>query len=316
MRLIPASVLAILALSRTVLADAPPAAAPPPTAAPACNLVRITTLDMTTFPGGSIAVPAMVDDRPIMLEIDTGDIHTIISNTVADDLHLSRDISASTYEMVGGVQIYQIAYSHSFQLGTLKTGRVGLLVAPSDALEMDSDGLLGPDVMSNYDVEIDYAHAKFSLFSQDHCPGEVVYWTKDAYAQIPMHVDASWHITMNVTLDGKTLNAAIDTGAERSTMSLDVAKELFGIDDKNPAMTKRDNVSVNGTAPTTIYRYPFGSLMLEGIAVRHPDIDIMPGAALGKGYPQLIVGASILRQLHLYIAYKEQVLYATPAEAK
>jgi predicted aspartyl protease len=312
------SIFALLAMSGAAPADAPMAASPPAATPPAnaCKLMRITELDLTTFPGGSIGVPAMVDDRPIMLVVDTGDIHTVVSSIVADDLHLTRDLSAQTQVLLGGVEMSQIAYSHSFKLGTLTTGRIGLIVAPAQALESDSDGLLGPDIMSNYDVEIDYAHAKLSLFSQDHCPGEVVYWTKDAYAQIPMHVDDSWHITVNVTLDGKVLNAAIDTGAERSTMSLSVAKEIFGIDEKNPALSKRANALLNNVVHTTFYRYPFSALTLEGIAVAHPDIDILPEDAYGKGGPQLIVGASVLRQLHLYIAYKEQVLYATPAEAK
>ncbi|MGH6873328.1 MAG: aspartyl protease family protein [Rhizomicrobium sp.] len=293
-----------------------PADDPAAPAGAACRQTRIVGLDMETESDGLIAVPVEIDDKPVMLAVDTGAIHTVISSRIADELQLQRDVSAQVYEMVGGVPIYQMAYTHSFRMGQLATGRVGFLVAPSGALHLDTDGLFGPDAMNNYDVEIDYAHGRFGLFSQDHCPGQVVYWTHDAYAKVPMHVDDSWHISVPITMDGRPMTAFIDTGAERSIMTLSTAKDLFGITPDTPGMTRRDDVSVNGTAPTSIYHYPFQSLNLEGIAVQHPDIDIMQDSALGKDGPQLIVGAGVLRQLHLYLAYKEQTLYATPAEAK
>jgi predicted aspartyl protease len=291
---------------------APPAATP---GAP-CHQTRVAALDLTTEPSGQVAIPISIDDHPYMLAVDTGAIHTVITSRVADELQLERDLSAQVYELAGGVPIYQVAYSHSFKVGTMAAGRVGLLVTPPTSLNYDTDGLFGPDAMNNYDVEIDYAHDRFNLFSQDHCPGQVVYWTRGSYAQVPMHVDENWHISVPLTMDGKPLNAFIDTGADRSFMTLGTVRDLYGLTPNSPGMEKRENVSINGTRPTTIYHYPFGVLNIEGIAVQHPDIDIMPDSALGKGAPPLVVGANVLRQLHLYIAYKEQMLYATPAEAK
>jgi predicted aspartyl protease len=281
-----------------------------------CKQTRITEVDLVTQPDGLVAVPAQIDDLPILLAVDTGAIHTVISSRIADDLKLPRDMSNDVYETVGGLPVYRMAYSHSFKLGTMATGRVGLLVAAPSAFPVDTDGVFGPDGMKNYDVEIDYAHNKFSLFSQDHCPGRVVYWTHTPYAQVPMHVDKDAHVTVPITLDGKSLTALIDTGAERSFMTQSVARDIFGIALDNPALVKSGDVSFNGTAPATVYHYPFAALALEGIAVRRPDIDIIPDESVGRGGPQLVVGASVLRQLHLYLAYREQVLYATPAEAQ
>jgi predicted aspartyl protease len=288
-----------------------------PASSASCQQVRIAGVDMVTEADGLVAVPVLVDDTQVMLTVDTGAIHTAISSRLADTLGLDRNLSSQSEAMVGGVAIAQMAYAHSLKMGPMATGRVGVMVAPSQALNADTDGLFGPDVMDNYDVEIDYAHGRFALFSQDHCPGQVVYWTHEPYARVPMHVDESAHISVPVTLDGKPVTAFIDTGAERSIMTLGVARSLFGIVPGDPRVTKRENVSINDTAPTTIYHYPFAALALEGITVQHPDIDIMPDSVFGEGGgPQLIVGAGVLRQLHLYLAYKEQVLYATPAESK
>jgi hypothetical protein len=66
---------------------------------------------------------------------------------------------------------------------------------------------------------------------------------------------------------------------------------------------------------TTMYRFPFDTLSFEGVTVQNPDIDIIPGETYGKLNPQLIIGINVLRQLRVYIAYKEQTLYLTSAEA-
>jgi hypothetical protein len=44
-----------------------------------------------------------------------------------------------------------------------------------------------------------------------------------------------------------------------------------------------------------------------GTRIREPDTE--------QGLPQVLIGMDILRHLHLYIAYREQKLYITPASA-
>ena len=52
-----------------------------------------------------------------------------------------------------------------------------------------------------------------------------------------------------------------------------------------------------------------------GVEVSNPDITLIPDrkAQLGPQAPDLILGIGILRQLHLYIAYREKKLYLTAA---
>jgi len=305
-------VLAMLLVSASRAADAPPTASP---ALAVCKLGRIASLDMTMLPDGEIAIPVTVNDQDMKLIVDTGDIYSGIGEESADALHLKRGITGQMFTFLGNVPAYQYVEAHSFKLGPMSASDLRLLVVPSQMMRPNIDGLLGPNVMKGFDVEFDFAHAKFNIFSQDHCPHAVVYWTKGNYAQVPMHVDESWHISVPVTLNGKSLTAVIDSGADRSTMSLDTLKDLFGIDEKNPALKQIGTGTINGTARTTMYRYPFGTLALEGVTVQSPDIDILPTETYGAHNPQLIIGINVLRQLRLYIAYKEQMLYATSAEA-
>jgi hypothetical protein len=130
-----------------------------------------------------------------------------------------------------------------------------------------------------------------------------------------MKLDDNRHITIPVMLDGKPLTAVADTGAARSFMSFQVAKEIFGLDEKNPALKSLGVFGINNVAAEQLFHYPFQSLTFEGIEIRNPDIAITKGSDADKDDPQLVIGIGVLRQLHMYIAYKEQVLYLTPAEA-
>jgi tetratricopeptide (TPR) repeat protein len=64
----------------------------------------------------------------------------------------------------------------------------------------------------------------------------------------------------------------------------------------------------------------FKTLDLEGASVSTPEIRLVPNAEsqiMGEsGQPKLILGMNILRQLHLYISFKEHLIYATAATAR
>jgi hypothetical protein len=92
-------------------------------------------------------------------------------------------------------------------------------------------------------------------------------------------------------------------------------------------------VATDASGAAVLYRYPFKQLTIEGVIIEHPVIDLDPKASdcrprsdpspyvmpLGKrtascyGASDLELGLKELRQLHLYFAFKEKMLYATAA---
>jgi hypothetical protein len=63
------------------------------------------------------------------------------------------------------------------------------------------------------------------------------------------------------------------------------------------------------------YSYPFKTLDLDGITVKNPHITVMSNEMLGGFGKDMILGIGMLRQLHVYISYKEKMMYLTPAMA-
>jgi predicted aspartyl protease len=282
----------------------------PSTAAEACHLVRITNVDLAMDEEGGVSVPMSIGGRDFKLLIDTGGVTSMLTETSVKVLGLApKRTEGIDFMMIGGVRIDHYVVAHDIVFGGLTAASLDFLIMPDTRVSSSIGGTLAPDILRAYDDDFDFANAKFSLFSQDHCKGRVVYWTTGPHAAIPFKIDDVGHIELPVQLDGKDIDVNIDTGSSRSYMSFDAAKDMFGFDEKNSALKV-----VGGGETGLDYKYPFKTLTFEGVAVNNPDLVLVSKWRL-PGVPRLILGMGILRQLHMYIAYKERKLYVTAASA-
>jgi len=283
-----------------------------------CVLKQFMSLDLNTEPDGRITIPLSVNGHPMQFMVDTGAVISVMGTSPANALGLRQSsLPYGNYlQFYDRVRLTKLVAPDSIVLGGASVHDWQFLVSPDFMLPGDASGLLGADVLRAFDVDIDYAHGKLNLFSPDHCPGQVVYWTKDARASVPMRPDPGWHITIPVTLDGQSLTAIVDTGAADSVMTYEEARDLFGWKDGDPRLKPLGPSQVNGADKNRAFRFPFATMTFEGIEVQNPDIVLVPRSTVVRGAPQLLLGASVLRQLHVYIAYGEKTLYLTGAEAK
>lgn len=302
----------LLASSAALRAETPV----PPAVPATCQLIEVTNVDMMTAATGEVGVPVKINGKDAALLVDTGSIYSSIALPLARELKLPLlPFPKGLLVFAGGVDVRQITKFDTMSIGSAHGEHAIFLVEPPAVSDYDHDGLLGPDIMHQYDVEFDFAGGKFNMFAPQQCAGNVVYWTRTAYATLPIKVDRLWHIRLEVALDGKPLEVLLDSGAPRSLLAMEDAHDLFGIDEKSPGTVSLGDIHLNRTSGTTTYRYPFKTMNLGGVAVYNPDLLLVPRKMLGgpRG-PTAILGISILRQLHLYIAYKEQKLYVTPAQ--
>jgi hypothetical protein len=300
-----------------------------------CTLKLQATLDLKRLPEGRFLVPVTLDDHPLHLMLDTGDVNaSILTQATVDALHLDSFLIRERFRDIKGRAIDHGIEAKGFILDHLQVGRVAFAVLPSDySADPDFGGLLGPDILRLFDVDLDPAVNRLKLFSQDHCPGKVVYWTRD-WVVSPMTISRLGHIFIPVELDGKSLDAMVDTGAFETILFMPAAKRLFGLDADSPGVVKLGGESKQPNAIQRL-RYDFQTLSLSGILVKHPDIVLMPdkvASALSKPStgsmlpppvldrdinrsPDLIIGTNILDSLHIYIAYGEEKFYASAAGA-
>src|SRR5262249_10847973 len=151
-----------------------------------------------------------------------------------EEFKLTPRPSNTVLYSVGGHVMDRFVTVPTVIMGAIR-GQGWRFIVEADGLSPpDSDvvGTLGPDIFSQFDVELDYAAKKLNLFSPDHCEGRVIYWQPKALAVIPMQV-VSGHVVVPVTVDGHRLKAAVDTGAALTIMNAARARSNFGLDENS-----------------------------------------------------------------------------------
>lgn len=294
----------------------------------ACSLKRVTDVDLLGEFAPMAAIPITVNGTKLQVLIDTAGVLSSLSQDTVKKLDLPTHIGDEAEIMANGQRISQTAKVSALQIGAMNGSDFDFIVDPG-GFTGNLDGRISPDLLRGYDVDFDFANNKVNFFSQDHCEGKVVYWTT-SYASVPITLDQTGHIIIRVVLDGETLDAIVDTGSSQSTISEGLAARAFHIGSDTPGATAVPDADKDSLVQ---YRYTFKSLSMNGIAVSNPIFNILPDRAeaqmrkeLGKladdpqyglstPGPRLIIGMDILRRLHLYIAYKEKMLYVTGASA-
>jgi predicted aspartyl protease len=284
-----------------------------------CDLLQDESLDMSTLPSGGIAITASLNGKPLTWQVDTGSDASSVTYEAARELALNPHFTNRGGAFLNNISIVQYAKLDSLGLGRLSSrGHWDVLIIPNMMALPEISGLMGADVLRNYDVEFDFYRGKLKLFEHNTCPAPV-YWTKGPFAKVPITLDESGHIVAAAMLDDKPVSLLFDTGSPISAMSVDAARSLFGWAENETRLKSLGTIPINGGADTPLYSFPFGSLNFEGVAVAHPNIQLMPQKnfmAADRGPAQIVLGMTVLRQLHVYVGYNEKNLYLTDAEAQ
>lgn len=275
-----------------------------------CRLTIAAALPVSPDESGRLSVPASIGGKDIRLMVDTGSPSSVLTQGAAEKLGLEvRVVTApAKFRLYGGEHLKRYVRITDFRLGKLTAPNAEFLVMP-DRLSPGVDGLLGADFIAQFDVDFDFAAAKLNLFEPHRCPGRVVYWTQDeaAIAVIPFETRPyDSHIEIAVAIDGKPIKAIVDTGASTSTLNVEAAAGL-GV--------ATDGLKAVGNTADPNYTFPFKTLSFEGVTVTSPRIILVPRDKSHFTDYRALLGITVLRQLHLFIAYKERKLYATAADA-
>jgi predicted aspartyl protease len=297
-----------------------------------CSLKQAASLDMAANYPDRVVVNVSIAGKPHHFLVDTGGFLSSIFGDVASELGLEThavDQNVEIYD-VNGAQMKRYTKIPDLMIGLMKGDNIPVIVMPRRPNERtDIDGILGPDILSRFDADFDFANHKLNLILPDHCAGEVVYWSKD-FADADFRT-SGLHVVLNMMLDGHEVRAVLDTGSARTHLYENVARNMFGLDRTSPGMEP-----IPGIAPGSLeqFRYRFKSLSIGGLAINNPVIYILPNLAqqsfnhnhlakedLDPQYaPHLesedvILGMDVISKLHLYIAYQEHKIYLTSAGA-
>lgn len=331
---------AIITLVRSSLALASLAFAAASAQAADCvpSLRILTSVPMQSTSDHTVmVVPVTIDSSNRKFLLDTGGRVSQLSKTTVQALDLPQRVNEGQrlIDLAGNVSDTKTTVRRLI-VGAREQRGVLLGVAPNPELgtTLPYDGLLATDLFVDADLDMDFGARRLTAFSTDHCDGRVVYWPADAIAVVPIAVKDNL-ITFPVTVNGHTMTAVMDTGAQYTVMNMNLANRLFGLTPDSPDMKPLNETS--GEWTLTAYGHSFDDVAFEGVQVKNLRIYLMPDqmtshdrlrhreladplglhlhreADTNVTVPDLILGMDVLRHLHVYFATKEKRLYITDA---
>jgi hypothetical protein len=302
-------------------------------------LKQAAAIDLTAAPSGISMLPVTINGSPRKLIFDTAGGRSVLSQAAADSLNL-HPVSGNVrlLDRAGNASARTVTLD-SFIIGGMEAKNIVFMISPNSNLgsnpNLPVDGALAGDVMENYDADLDFAGGKLSYFSPDHCDGHVVYWTNTPASAIPFRRGrpgamgaADTHIRFHVTLDGKDLLAVLATGSARSQMSARTASADFNVTQDTP-----NTVPLGEMGGRKVFGFVFKTIAFGDVTVINPHVAILPdligrndpnnalrtdsriGRMEDNLEPDITIGMDVLKQLHVYIAAKEDKLYITAASA-
>ena len=284
----------------------------------------LNSLSMEQMPGSdTMTVPVTIEGQSARLMIGIAD-GSQLWNTQARKLGLA--VQEGPRMMDGGGRFSEdVARVGSLGLGSMETGNYITQIG-ADPGFTGADGVLGTDMMMRYDIDLDFAHRKLNTFTPEQCQGAGVYWAPNKVTAVKMEAYADV-VFMPVDLDGHRIVAALDTTADKTFLNPRIAQKLFGL---TPETLTQVSLRDSGAVMQAGIRR-FSSLTFGGLAFDNPEIAIpfdiqsqntrefhasktaRDSYHLSEFLPDMIIGMDVLKQTHLYVSFRGQRVYVSPA---
>jgi len=256
---------------------------------------RLATVETSTLLDGRILVPVMVEGRGLSLLLDTGGISTTVKWERVADLGVTANRTMRKLKGAAGTMLNSFITGEDFRIGELRAANKPIYLETRPLF--GADGTLSPDILRDYDVEIDLSQDRLSLMPPGACMPD------DGATALPITVTRGGHVRFPVKIDGTTIMATLDTGTMTSLVSIETAVRLGVYPNSSRLRLARSSGSYR------IYDYPFQSLEIGGIKINNPNINIASDKFIPGPASDLILGIDALRQMHLTIAYSRNRLY-------
>lgn len=267
---------------------------------------------------GAPTITVTISGRSYPFIFWSGGVSTVSARVVAA-LHLKvRNIPHEISWTIGNKSSRLEADVPNLMIGKIQMAQDTMVVMPDDNNQSTVGGTLGLSLIkrSGLDLEFDLAQHTAKLFAEVPCEGGGVYWT-EPYAEVGFVWDELGP-SFDALLDGHHLTAGLDPSLDKSYIGIADVVSWLHIDRDDPKLVRLpgpDSVPDN-------YRYPFQTLVLRGLAISHPNIEIFPQtSSLDCISPSchseapLQLGRAEIRRLRLYFAFTYDELFFVPSDA-
>jgi len=289
--------LAVLCLLSTMLAGCEQNAG--------CSLVMVTQVPIQ-FRNRLPTVEVNINGHAARMVLDTGSNRSLVSEPAKQRLGLVEDQRFMTAIIGVAVTTMKVDVTvDSMMIGAapLSVDRIMVGAVPLGAM---ADGLLGMDVLREFDLDIDVPKRLLSLYRVRQCETADPPWDEPA---VPIRgiTTQFGRLGMPLELDGVEAAAVIDTGAAFTTIGQRMAQRL-GLTEQKLADDQVGNIHGVGASSSRIYIHQFQSIRIGPLMernVRLPVLMVDP-QRLPNGNPvnENLIGQDVLGNRRIWFSFK------------
>ncbi len=292
-------------------------------AAATCTLSAAAVIPTVSF-ARHYVLAADVNGKRANLIADTGATTTNLTTAAAPRLGVSLNRRGRDNEGIGGGEPAFRGFAATLRISQLIlhgqfVGGTAVLADPQ------IDGVLGMDILSTYDIDLDFVGQHILLFEPaSGCGGPAAALARPLYSAHLAYIRNDALAEVDVFIEGMRVRALIDSGSPTSVLfrrsasllNLDLARfrgpdhhESRGIGphivrsftQMFPSITIGD-FALRGLPVEVLDQQDFGFNRVHTGSVLADDDDGLPGAE------QMILGADFLEKVHVWISHSSHLL--------
>jgi Aspartyl protease len=275
----------------------------------ACAFDRKTAFSVR-FAHGLPLTDALIDGNPATLVVDTGSTASLIGRDAVERLKLPPNLS-EVFQIngIGGTSSEHPVRISSLAVGDLILPGRYLIVGPFAMPDLEGtrpDGILGNDIMAQFDVDLDLPHRRVTLYAARNCPSGVPPW-QERFTRVPTPEAAPGRALAFVpaVLDNHSALAILDSGATFTAVD-----RRFAISSgtAQAALDADFGGTISGASASQVairlHRFTTASIGAERLAATRFVVTDLP-----QGMADMIVGEDFLRTRRVWISYLSRMVY-------
>ncbi|MFT8808310.1 retroviral-like aspartic protease family protein [Gluconobacter sp.] len=283
-------------------------------AAPVCEMTRAVVLPLRDD-GGYLSVPVTVNGQDASMIVDTGSEGSLMTPQGVAALHLPADPEHRTMmqgpngspRLVPNIRIQDLRLgTHPTDSLPLGAGTMAVGILPgSPMITPPVRGLLGADVLADYDLEFDVPHQRLTLWKLrlgsrlcHQPPAWNGHWTTTPVQR------QSGRLMVAFTLDGVKGTALLDSGARSHIVSTDFAHRI-GLTDEQLSLDPGGLTAGVDLGERQYHWHRFGRLELGGTVWTHPVLTVAPV----HDQADMLLGSDWFAHHEIWLSYATEQLF-------
>jgi predicted aspartyl protease len=279
-------------------------------APPSCIYTELGRLPIRLVgPWLAPAVEGTIDGTPATMLVDTGDFATHLTMTGALKRNMPLRTTKRQVEGFGGSSRVYATRVQDFSIGPIRSSGGATMDIIHSALLTDYDAMVGASFLLQADLEVDLRAKRLRFLKPQNCGATPLYLWDEETVVVPFGPgdpdDLSPNPHFTVTINGKEIDAAIDTGAPNTMLALGAARRV-GIDLDGPDVKRAGHIGGIGSGLARYWTAKVKSFAIGGETIHDAELGIRESRGLGT---DLLLGRDFLRTHRVLFAMSQQKLY-------